>query len=127
VARDKPTPGIFSANFIKMAKERVNRKLCSKQLSESSLKRHMHILRSDQSKLDKLQCVLCNYPPRNQSSLDQHILVVHLGVKKWKCMLCDFAAGRSGSLAHHVKSIHLKEVDYKCQLCDLTLSTIANL
>jgi hypothetical protein len=103
VARDKPTPGIFSANLIKMDKERVNCKLCSKQLIESSLKRHMHILHSDQSKLDKVQCVLCNYSPRRQSSLDQHILVVNLGVKKWKCMLCDFAAGRSGSLANHVK------------------------
>jgi hypothetical protein len=110
-----------------MSKEHVNCELCSKQLSKTSLRRHMHYMHSDQSKLDKVHCVLCDYAPRCQSNLENHIINVHLGVKKWKCMLCDFTSGGSGGLTNHVRSVHLKEEDYKCQLCDVTFSSIPSL
>jgi hypothetical protein len=53
-SRDKPTPQIFSANFVNMTKESVNCELCSKQLNKSNLRVHMHYMHSDQSKLDRV-------------------------------------------------------------------------
>jgi hypothetical protein len=111
-----------------MSKKCVNCGVCSEQLSSiRSLRRHVQKKHSGRAKFDNIYCVLCDYAPKIKSIMDNHILAVHLGVKKWKCMLCYFSTGESGSLAKHVKSVHLKEDDYKCQLCDVTFSSITSL
>jgi hypothetical protein len=111
VPTDIPTPRIFSAKFVKMAKERVNCEMCSKQLSKYSLNYHMQYMHS-QGTIGKFKCDLCDYSPRMQSDLNRHIRTVHLSVKRWKCMLCDFSAAQQYNLSNHVKSFHLKEEDY---------------
>jgi hypothetical protein len=90
--------------------DRVKCGVCSKELKMTSLRQHVQNVHGDEANLVAYHCPLCDYAPRNQNRMNQHIINVHLGVKSWKCcLLCDYATVESGHLKNHVKSVHLKE------------------
>ena len=64
----------------------------------------------------KNQCEFCDAVLAGENSLARHIQVVHMGIKPHKCELCSRSFRERGYLRSHMKR-HNNERDFKCDLC----------
>lgn len=101
--------------------------VCGKAFTvQSTLKSHMQS-HSDQR---PYHCPRCDYSSRLQSTLQQHIIVVHLleGRKPFKCPYCPHRTAMKMNCRKHVKQQHPDQPPEVLQLepvprkCDVVLS-----
>ena len=64
----------------------------------------------------KNQCEFCEVVLAGENNLRRHIQVVHMGIKPHKCELCSASFREKSYLRAHMKR-HNNERDYKCDLC----------
>ena len=72
-------------------------------------------------------CENCGKSYSDQSSLRSHIKDKHKDLKPHKCDSCNKAFNRKHTLKQHVKIIHEKARDHMCKNCSKSFSTKSNL
>ena len=88
----------------------------------SQLKRHEYVhnpeLRPPKKPSPKknFECLQCDKNYNSKPALQQHVDVVHMGLKNHSCSYCGSAFGRLSTLHNHLL-IHTGELPFKCSFC----------
>ena len=67
-----------------------------------------------------VKCRKCLKSFSRNSSLGQHLKVVHEKIKDFKCTKCSKEFGGKGTLVRHTKNVHDKIREFQCSRCDMT-------
>ncbi|EAU76375.2 AGAP007947-PA, partial [Anopheles gambiae str. PEST] len=103
---------------------RVHRKLLKPNEEKKNAKRENSLSSVSKRKLTKLepliqqqkfQCELCGNRFTRKSSLKDHKLILHAGVKQHCCKICNRTFGREDSLNTHM-ALHVGK-KFRCKLC----------
>ena len=85
--------------------------------------------KSENPKKGNWSCDQCGKVLSSRYNLNDHIDVVHKGIKKFSCKFCELKFGYESVLRVHVRGVHkdIESLDYKCKKCDMAFNEFSEL
>merc|ERR1711976_299892 len=71
-------------------------------------------------------CKLCKEEFTSKHELNNHVLIVHEGIKPIMCPQCPMGFARNINLTNHIRYVHC-EATYPCEKCDMKFKTKGSL
>ena len=96
-------------------------KICNKSIIKTGMRKHIRI---KHEKKFNHKCHLCDKSYDRSTDLNEHIKIVHTGIRL-KCRFCKLCYTKRSVLEAHVKNVH-EGVRWQCQYCGKLLTTRAN-
>ena len=73
------------------------------------------------------KCNICNMTFNKSANLNQHVYVVHSGIKRFRCHICNESFEHLSDLLMHKRIHHSISKHYACDVCQMTFSSAIGL
>ena len=102
-------------------------KICENFYAIDYLPHHIALVH-DKTKKKQFLCHQCSSSFFNKSAMENHIRIVHNGLRPFPCPICEKKFPTRSQVSGHIKSVHNKEKkSFDCEVCNAVYNTSGGL